>query len=135
MTDARERLEQVIANALNDGWQHEAGRLADKLLAAGVTLAPEPPAPRPVWPVTEEAVQACRAGYYSADAKVPEAWVRAGLAAAAPHLWRALVASLPGWEGKEGLLGCVSVGRHLVPRPALAALADPYDGGGKGVGK
>lgn len=51
MPDTRARLEHVIGAALNDGWRHEAGRLADKVLAE-FDLTPKPP--QPAGPVTSE---------------------------------------------------------------------------------
>ena len=134
MTDAREQMERVVAETLKSqraswGTPHLTRCIVDAVERA---LAPEPPAPLKVWPGLEEAERLYVARYNTPANTTHQGARLAGLAAAAPHLWRALVASLPGWEGKEGLLGCVSVGRHLVPRAALAALADPYDGGGKG---
>ena len=142
MNKTRERLEQVLRDALGDpAWAVRPAALADRLLAAGVTL-PEPSAPLKVWPGLEgDGLRKLRSLFTDAyDAEVragkrDDAACRAACTAQAAHLWRALVASLPVLPDVAGLAGCVSVAGHYIPRAALAALADPYDGGGKGVGK
>ena len=133
MTDARERLVTLLNSVAPN-----VEAVADALLAAGVTLAPEPPAPLKVWPGLEgDGLRKLRSLFTDAyDAEVragkrDDAACRAACTAQAAHLWRAMVASLPGLP----VAGCVSVAGHYIPRAALAALADPYDGGGKGVGK
>ena len=98
-------------------------------------LAPEPPAPLKVWPGLEEAERLYVARYNTPANTTHQGARLAGLAAAAPHLWRALVASLPQAHGCVDGWVTVGVRYTAVPRAALAALADPYDGGGKGVGK
>ena len=132
---ARERLVNVLRSHMNDGWQHEAERLADKLLAEGMTMPPGHTGGG-VWPGLEgeglrRAVDAWNAAM---PVNRPEgmSWDdvdRRGYTAAAAYLWRAMVASMPTHttEGSER----VRVGYDFAYRTALAALADPYDGGGK----
>ncbi|MBK6423834.1 MAG: hypothetical protein IPF77_16800 [Gemmatimonadetes bacterium] len=132
---ARERLVNTLRSHMNDGWQHEAERLADKLLAEGMTMPPGH-TPPPVWPGLEgeglrRAVDAWNAAM---PANRPEgmSWDdvdRRGYTAVAAYLWRAMVASIPDDTDYPG--GWVMMGSVYVPRTALAALADPYDGGGK----
>ena len=131
---ARERLVNVLRSHMNDGWQHEAERLADKLLAEGMTMPPGHTGGG-VWPGLEgeglrRAVDAWNAAM---PANRPEgmSWDdvdRRCYTAVAAHLWRAMVASLPQIPGCPTRVE-VGVTRHS--RAALAALADPYDGGGK----
>ena len=96
--------------------------------------APAPTAP-PVWPGLEGEGperaakvwittyhEASERGVSYADAS------RAACTAEAAYLWRAMVASLPTHTSVVG--GFVQVGCDFVSRSALAALADPYDGGG-----
>ena len=139
MTDARERLVTLLNSVAPN-----VEAVADALLAAGVTLAPEPPAPRPVWPGLEgEGLRKLRSLFTDAyDAEVragkrDDAACRAACTAQAAHLWRAMVASLPdASESGTGPAGWVHIsGAYYTSRASLAALADPYDGGGKGVGK
>ena len=119
MTD-RERLVQALRKGLNDGWQHEAERLADIVLKE--TAAPPPPK---VWPGLEESETAYATAYMQCP-DGPKEGRRAGLAAAAPVLWRAMVNALPGLEPN------VAIPPYWrLPRAALLAIADPYDGGGK----
>lgn len=134
MTDARERLETAIRAALPSEYKHYSRLVSHITDAVERALAPEPSAPSPVWPGVEgEGLERVRKVYNRACdvAKQGDDVYRFAWTAAAAHLWRALVASLP----SAGLGGQVWIGGALVPRGALAALADPYDGGGKGVGK
>jgi hypothetical protein len=134
---ARERLVNTLRSHMNDGWQHEAERLADKLLAEGMTMPPGHTGGG-VWPGLEgeglrRAVDAWNAAM---PANRPEgmSWDdvdRRGYTAAAAYLWRAMVASLPGKSDLPHPSPWVSVEDWPVSRSALAALADPYDGGGK----
>ena len=89
--DAKARLVEVIGAALNDGWRHEAGRLADKVLAE-FDLTPKPP--QPAGPVTSEeamiayerAFQRVNAGaWFDPDTRVGR---RVALDAAMPLLAR-----------------------------------------------
>lgn len=127
--DERERLVEILGQVQ---WNAKAEQVADALLKAGVTL----PAPRPVWPglkgegleevirVFDEANKlAFDRGGNADDAR------RAGDTATAAHLFRALVAGLPSWKEDERFV-MLSDG-YRIPRLMLAALADPYDGGGK----
>ena len=137
MTNARERLEAAIRDVLVNV---SIGTSLVQQIADAVerALAPEPPAPLKVWPGLEgEGLERVRKVYNRACdvAKQGDDVYRFAWTAAAAHLWRALVASLPVLPDVAGLAGCVSVAGHYIPREALAALADPYDGGGKGVGK
>ena len=54
---------------------------------------------------------------------------RVAYTAEAAYLWRAMVESVPDDTDYPG--GWVLMGSASVPRAALGALADPYDGGGK----
>ena len=129
MNTTRERLKRILAAAPKDADAGDIlGQMADRLLAAGATL-PEPSAQLKVWPGLEEAERLYVARYNTPANTTHQGARLAGLAAAAPHLWRALVASLPVLPDVAGLAGCVSVAGHYIPREALAALADPYDGG------
>ena len=125
MTNARERLEAAIRDVLVNV---SIGTSLVQQIADAVerALAPEPPAPLKVWPGLEgKGLLAVLKAYNTAyDAATQEDPSREAWTAAAPHLWRALVASLPG-------LDVVRIGEGIVSRAALAALADPYDGGGK----
>jgi hypothetical protein len=134
MTD-REWLERVISDALTESLRD--GRPVVACLADAVErvrlAAPAPTTP-PVWPGLEgegleRAMEAYHTAYTEAIARgLPyDDGHRAGYTANAAYLWRAMVASLPrnGW-------GWVLVrGKYAVDPDALAALADPYDGGGK----
>ena len=139
MNTTRERLEQVLRDALGDpAWAVRPAALADRLLAAGVTL-PEP-APLKVWPGTDALRDAHR---LSSEARAVSQWFALtpeDYSAIAAAGWRALVASLPdASESGTGPAGWVHIsGAYYTSRAALAALAalaDPYDGGGKGVGQ
>ena len=140
MTDLRERLERAIRAEMPGEYTHYArlvSRLADAVERA---LAPDPPAPLKVWPGMEgdglrRVLEVFDTAYEDAVRDGKRDVSRAARTAQAAYLWRALVASLPGLPDVAGLAGCVSVAGHYIPREALAALADPYDGGGKGVGK
>ena len=133
MTDARERLEAAIRDVLVNVsiGTSLVQQIADTVERA---LAPEPSAPLKVWPGLEgDGLRKLRSLFTDAyDAEVragkrDDAACRAACTAQAGYLFRALVASLPG-------LDVVRIGEGIVSRAALAALADPYDGGGKGVG-
>ena len=130
MNTTRERLEQVLRDALGDpAWAVRPAALADRLLAAGVTL-PEP-APLKVWP----GVDAMRKAHdLAVAARSVSQWyplASEDYTAIAAAGWRAMVASLP--EARDYVDDRVLVGARYpaVPRANLAALADPYDGGGK----
>ena len=135
MTDARERLVTLLNSVAPN-----VEAVADALLAAGVTLAPEPPAPLKVWPGMDAMRDAHR---LSSEARAVSQWFALtpeDYSAIAAAGWRALVASLPdASESGTGPAGWVHIsGAYYTSRAALAALAalaDPYDGGGKGVGK
>ena len=133
----RERLERVISDALTESLRD--GRPVVACLADAVErvrlAAPAPTTP-PVWPGLEgEGLhrasdkwttsydEACKRGLSHDDAR------RAAYTAEAAYLWRAMVASMPAYTsvGSDRL----RVGDDGVYRIALAALADPYDGGGK----
>ena len=133
MTDARERLETAIRAALPSEYKHYSRLVSHITDAVERALAPEPSAPSPVWPGVEEADNIYMMRFNSPSYETSWEARCAGLAAVAPHLWRAMVASLP--EVPDARSGYVWIGHNLVRRAALAALADPYDGGGKGVGK
>ncbi len=136
MTD-REWLERVISDALTESLRD--GRPVVACLADAVErvrLAAPAPAPPPVWPGLEGAGltyasrkwtaffnRAIERGLSSDDAH------RAGYTAATAYLWRAMVASMPAYTSVGS--DRVRVGYDVVYRTALAALADPYDGGGK----
>ncbi len=136
---ARERLEEILGGKVeNDHEGDLLGHIADRLLAAGVTLPPAPTSPPLVWPGLEgEGLERAAGAFltaYSAasgcchqhnDAR------RAAYTAEAAHLWRAMVASLPSMPDLLHPSPWVSVEDWPVSRAALAALADPYDGGGK----
>ena len=141
MTDARERLEAAIRDVLVNV---SVGTSLVQQIADAVerALAPEPPAPLKVWPGLEgEGLDRVREVFDTAydnaavAGKRGEYAVQVARTAQAGYLFRALVASLPVLPDVAGLAGCVSVAGHYIPREALAALADPYDGGGKGVGQ
>lgn len=129
----RERLVEIIGGVQ---WNAKAEQVADALLKAGVTLPPEPK-PRPVWPGLEggglaESWQLKAETYHAArDAgESIEHANRVSLSAVTAHLFRALVAGLPGNPESVHLMG-PNERPCAVLRSALAALADPYDGGGK----
>ena len=108
-----------------------AERIASAVLSAAEQ--PEPPAPLKVWPGLEgKGLAEARLVYTDArpSAGTHDDACRVANTALAAHFWRAMVASLP-----EATTALVWVGDRIVPRATLAALADPYDGGGKGVGK
>ena len=137
MTDARGRLEAAIRDVLVNV---SVGTSLVQQIADAVerALAPEPPAPLKVWPGLEEAERLYVARYNTPANTTHQGARLAGLAAAAPHLWRALVASLSKAGKGDGIPeteNIVRVGGNAVYRDDLAALADPYDGGGKGVGQ
>ncbi len=134
MTD-REWLERVISDALTESLRD--GRPVVACLADAVEEALKPVPIEPlVWPGLEgeglrRAVDAWNAAM---PAKRPEGmgWDdvdRRCYTAVAAYLWRAMVASMPAYTsvGSDRL----RVGDDGVYRTALAALADPYDGGGK----
>ena len=137
MTD-REWLERVISDALTESLRD--GRpvvacLADAVERVRLT-APAPTSPPLVWPGLEgEGLERTVDAWGTAQPKArPEgmSWDdvdRLAYTAVAAHLWRAMVASMPTHttEGSER----VRVGYDFAYRTALAALADPYDGGGK----
>ena len=122
MNTTRERLKRILAAAPKDADAGDIlGQMADRLLAAGATL-PEPSAPLKVWPGTDAMRDAHR---LSSEARAVSQWFALtpeDYSAIAAAGWRALVASLPG-------LDVVRIGEGIVSRAALAALADPYDGG------
>lgn len=136
---ARERLERVISDALTESLRD--GRPVVACLADAVEkaqqAAPAPAEPL-VWPGLEgeglrRAVDAWNAAM---PAKRPEGmgWDdvdRLAYTAVAAHLWRAMVASLPTIMDWTRHVVQARVGVNLVSRADLAALADPYDGGGK----
>lgn len=127
MNTTRERLKRILAAAPKDADAGDIlGQMADRLLAAGATL-PEP-APLKVWPGLEEAERLYVARYNTPANTTHQGARLAGLAAAAPHLWRALVASLPGNPESVHLVG-PNERPCPVLRSSLASLADPYDGG------
>jgi len=138
MTD-REWLERVISDALTESLRD--GRPVVACLADAVErvrlAAPAPTTP-PVWPGLEgEGLERAAGAFLTAysdasgcchqhnDAR------RAAYTAEAAHLWRAMVASLPSMPDLLHPSPWVSVEDWPVSRAALAALADPYDGGGK----
>ncbi len=131
----REWLERVISDALTESLRD--GRPVVACLADAVEKALKPVPIEPlVWPGLEgeglrRAVDAWNAAM---PAKRPEGmgWDdvdRRCYTAVAAHLWRAMVASLPNLADYPD--GWVLLGSMSVPRFALAALADSYDGGGK----
>ena len=137
MTD-RERLERVISDALTESLRD--GRPVVACLADAVErvrlAAPAPTTP-PVWPGLEgEGLRrAVDAWNLAMPVKRPEGmgWDdvdRRCYTAVAAHLWRAMVASLPACSAYPEERWA-QVGGAAVSRTNLAALADPYDGGGK----
>ncbi len=135
----RERLERVISDALTESLRD--GRPVVACLADAVEkaqqAAPAPTTP-PVWPGLEgEGLRrAVDAWNLAMPVKRPEGmgWDdvdRRCYTAVAAHLWRAMVASLPSMSDLPHPSPWVSVEDWPVSRAALAALADPYDGGGK----
>ncbi|MBP7651406.1 MAG: hypothetical protein KA744_16270 [Phenylobacterium sp.] len=131
---ARERLEEILGGKVeNDHEGDLLGHIADRLLAAGVTLPPAPTSPSPVWPGLEgEGLNRMSEVWITSSREAKARGLsyndvrRAGYTAQAAHLWRAMVASLPRRGG-----GWVLVGGIGADPTSLAALADPYDGGGK----
>ncbi|MBK9067303.1 MAG: hypothetical protein IPL76_10550 [Gemmatimonadetes bacterium] len=121
----REWLERVISDALTESLRD--GRPVVACLADAVEKAQQAataPAEPPVWPGLEgeglmRVAKAFRTAHEAADARgfSHDDSSRAGYTAVAAYLWRAMVASLPDKS-------------DLPSRIALAALADPYDGGG-----
>ena len=139
MTDARGRLEAAIRDVLVNV---SVGTSLVQQIADAVerALAPEPPAPLKVWPGLEgDGLRKLRSLFTDAyDAEVragkrDDAACRAACTAQAAHLWRAMVASLP--EAPCWRPGHLVIDGCWVARTALASLADPYGGGGTGVGK
>ena len=98
--------------------------IADRLLAKGVTLPPEP-TQKPDWPGLDEAWTAFDAAMqHQGDLRKRE---HAALAVAAPILWRAAVNALPQREIDFGVIALP--GGTRVHRRALLAVADQYDRG------
>ncbi len=133
----REWLERVISDALTESLRD--GRPVVACLADAVErvrlAAPAPTTP-PVWPGLEgeglDRVADMWTPTYdkaSAHGLSDDDACRVAYTAQAAHLWRAMVASLP--DPGDYLGGWVLLGSMSVPRFALAALADSYDGGGK----
>ena len=133
----RERLEKLVYGALEESLR--SGRPVVTCVADAVEKAQQAapvPAEPPVWPGLEgkgleRAMEAYRTAYLRVIEPGPynDARLRAGYTAGAAYLWRAMVASMPAYisVGSDR----VRVGYDVVYRTALAALADPYDGGAK----
>ncbi len=123
MTD-RERLETMIREALNDGWQHEAPRLADALLAKGVTVPPAPAPPTPTWWPSAEAT-AMLIRYWRAD---PQPLPGPFLLRLYAHLHRDRVAAVATLYIANGEEIVRLKGSHVASRTAILSLADDGTG-------
>ena len=134
MNTTRERLKRILAAAPKDADAGDIlGQMADRLLGAGATL-PEP-APLKVWPVLEgDGLKLDRKVFDTAYDNAVLAGMggddafRLARTALVAHLFRALVASLPGNPESVHLVG-PNERPCPVLRSSLASLADPYDGG------
>lgn len=122
----REQLEKLVYAAVDEAVR--SGRPAVPCIIDALERAQQAapaPAPRPVWPWLEgEGLERVAQMWMTTYNEAHERGLsyddarRAAYTAQGAYLWRAMVASLPGKS-------------DLPSRTALAALADPYDGGGK----